>query len=344
MKPLRLLSSVFALHLAEGYLVSPPGTPAPGAAADCSAWVQNSYSLTCDIVERFFGMSLAQFEAWNPSVTELGEGCNMIEGLYYCVEVDFVTLTTLTTPTTTSTSTTTTGNGVTTPTPTQAGMASSCNKFYLVSSGDTCSNIATAQGISLTNFYAWNPAVGNTCASLWASYYVCVGVISGSSSTPTTLPTTTQTSEVTTPTPTQDGMISNCNKFYLVGSGDTCSNIATAQGISLTNFYAWNPAVGNTCASLWAGYYVCVGITGSATTTPPPTTTQGGNGVVTPTPTQAGMATNCDGFHLVVSGDICSSIAAAAGISLANFYAWNSAVGNTCASLWAGYYVCISLL
>ena len=36
----------------------------------------------------------------------------------------------------------------------------------------------------------------------------------------------------------------------------------------LTNsdFYEWNPAVGNDCSSLWPGYYYCVGVSGSVTT------------------------------------------------------------------------------
>jgi hypothetical protein len=61
---LNIFLTLLSLHDVEGYLVSPPGTPAPGAAEGCSAWVESSYSLTCDIVSRFYGMSLAQFEAW----------------------------------------------------------------------------------------------------------------------------------------------------------------------------------------------------------------------------------------------------------------------------------------
>lgn len=34
-------------------------------------------------------------------------------------------------------------------------------------------------------------------------------------------------------------MISSCNKFYFVQAGDTCGDIATHNGIALTDFYAW---------------------------------------------------------------------------------------------------------
>ncbi|KAI1131229.1 LysM domain protein [Nemania abortiva] len=357
MRYIALALSTLVIPWVEAYLVSPPGTPAPGATADCSAWVQDSYGTTCTIIERIYGMTEAQFLSWNPSAGQLGVGCNLIQGLYYCVEVNYTPLTTLTTsatiPTSTTRATSTTtvpGNGISTPSPVQTGIATNCNKFYLVANGDGCYDIAAAQGITLTDFYAWNPAVGNTCATLLAGYYVCVGVTGSTATTTTTtttttkaVSTTTKTSGIMTPTPIQTGIAGNCNAFYLVKSGDSCYDIAAAKSISLNDFYAWNPAVGNTCATLISGYYVCVGISGSATTTLPPTTTKG-NGVSTPTPIQTGMVTNCDTFHKVVSGDSCYDIAAAAGIALASFYSWNPAVGSTCATLYLGYYVCIGLI
>jgi len=79
--------------------------------------------------------------------------------------------------TTTTSSTTSSGNGVATPTPTQPDMTTSCNSFRLVKSGDQCGTIAASAGISLDDFYAWNPSVGTTCATLLADDYVCIGVL-----------------------------------------------------------------------------------------------------------------------------------------------------------------------
>jgi hypothetical protein len=45
-----------------------------------------------------------------------------------------------------------------------------------------------------------------------------------------------------------------------VGADDGCSVIANQYGISLDDFYKWNPGVGPRCESLWQGYAVCVGI------------------------------------------------------------------------------------
>jgi hypothetical protein len=87
------------------------------------------------------------------------------------------------------------------------------------------------------------------------------------STTPPTIPASmtsgsaaSATGAITTPTPFQTGMIGNCTKFHLVVSGDTCSSIATAAGISLSDFYIWNPAVGTSCATLFAENNVCIGV------------------------------------------------------------------------------------
>lgn len=222
----------------------------------------------------------------NPSAAELGD-CFLIQGLYYCVEVNFNPLTTATsttsipspssttattttkTPTSTMVTTVTKTTGVATPTPIQTGTASNCDDFYLVQSGDTCDIIAAAEGISVSDLYAWNPAVGvNTCRTLLAGYYICVGV-KGSSTTTTTTRTTTTAATTTaplgngiaTPTPFQAGMVSDCNDFYLVRSGDTCDTIAAREGILVSDFYKWNPTVGvNTCKTLLAANYVCIGV------------------------------------------------------------------------------------
>lgn len=218
-------------------------------------------------------------------------------------------------------------------------MVGNCNTFYRVVSNDGCPAIAAAKGITLANFYAWNPAVGPTCTNLIVGDYVCVNILGGT--TITTISSSKSTNGITTPTPIQTGMVGNCNTFYLVQANDQCGTIASSHGISLANFYLWNPAVGSSCASLDLGDYVCVNVIGGTTTTSKPASTTTGNGITTPTPTQAGMWTSCNKFHLVVSGDQCGNIAKAAGITLATFYAWNPAVGSSCATLGLGDYVCI---
>lgn len=120
----------------------------------------------------------------NVSYTDLWQNpsqkaaCNLIVGDSYCIEENFGV-----TPPTSTTSSTSSSTGLSTPTPHQTGLVSNCDSFYLVQSGDQCGNIASAYGITLANFYAWNPAVGNTCASLIAGDYVCVNIVGGTTLT-----------------------------------------------------------------------------------------------------------------------------------------------------------------
>lgn len=59
-----------------------------------------------------------------------------------------------------------------------------------------------------------------------------------------------QTSGVTStttggaPGPTQTGIVSGCEEWYVVKANDTCPGIAKEYSISQAQFYAWNPAVG----------------------------------------------------------------------------------------------------
>lgn len=100
------------------------------------------------------------------------------------------------------------------------------------------------------------------CSNLWLDYYVCVHT-PGASTPPTT--TTTITSKAPEPTstgpePQMPGIVANCKKFYKVKSGDGCAAIAKANGISLTQFLAYNTAVDSSCSNIWLDYYVCTGV------------------------------------------------------------------------------------
>lgn len=144
---------------------------------------------------------------------------------------------------------------------------SDCDQFYYVQQNDNCYGIAQDYAITLDQFYAWNPAVDD-CVALDYGYYVCVGVLASSSTAATTTSTTASTAgttsstagnTITTPVPTQSGMVSNCDKFYDVVPNDGCYDIAASYGIALTDFYNWNLGV-SSCADLYPSYYVCVGI------------------------------------------------------------------------------------
>jgi hypothetical protein len=62
--------------------------------------------------------------------------------------------------------------------------------------------------------------------------------------------------------------------------------------------------------------------------------------VQTPQPYPGNSPTNCAKFWYVQSGDGCQSIATKNGISVAQFIAWNPAVGSGCTTLWLQEYYC----
>ncbi|KAH8707645.1 hypothetical protein GQ44DRAFT_763543 [Phaeosphaeriaceae sp. PMI808] len=146
---------------------------------------------------------------------------------------------------------------------------------------------------------------------------------------PKTTPAPTPTNGIATPKPIQTGMVSSCDEFYLVVKDDTYYNITEKYSITLDQFYAWNPAIRTTfpvssskttlittqkpqtssyvipplCRfDLSKGQYI---YNPSPTTTTKPTTTTTSNSIVTPTPIQSGIVSNCKKFYKVVSGDGC---------------------------------------
>lgn len=223
-------------------------------------------------------------------------------------------------------------------------MVDNCNSFYFVSKGEGCTTIASDHGITFADFLRFNPAVESDCSGLWAEVNVCVGVV-GFTATITTA-TPTSTNGIPTPTSTEPGIVDNCDAFHLVVAKDTCSDISQEYGISLDQFTTWNTQLGDDCTGLWLGYYVCVSVIGvdPTPTTVQPTTTTNNNGITTPTPTQAGMVSNCDTFHFVVDKETCETIAKLAGVDTNTFISWNPAVGSDCTGLWLSTYCCIGLI
>ncbi|KAI8163641.1 LysM domain-containing protein [Colletotrichum sp. SAR 10_70] len=309
------------------------------APSDCTLWWNSDDGLSCDTVLIIAGISAAQLTALNPSIKTCGD---WKVDYSYCIESasGFPEPPTPPTPTTTTSkapattpSPTTPANGVTTPDPAQPGMVDNCNRFYKVVAGDTCTTIASKNGVTIAQLAAWNTQIGGTaCTGIWAEYYICTGIIGGSPTQPS--PTATPNP---TPQPIQDGMVDNCNRWHLVKTGDTCSTIASSVGVTVAQLATWNKGIGGTaCTGMWAGYYLCTGVSGGSGTTPPPANT-------TPQPIQDGMVSNCKKFHFVLGGQNCDSISKQYGITVANFIKWNPAAGASCTGLWASTYACVGL-
>ncbi|KAG6006483.1 hypothetical protein E4U21_007027 [Claviceps maximensis] len=303
----------------------PAGKVDAGTASDCTYWEEKTdESVTCDSLREAWSISAKDFLDWNPLVKNDCSGIKV--GNSYCVEVNYGVPPPYSTPTQQG------GEpkpSPTQPSPTQPGLAQDCTDFYLAEAGDTCDKIVAARGkVTLPQFVAWNPAVGETCAHLWAGYYYCV---QSAGPVPSSLPSPTKPAPSTGPSPTQYGIAKDCTAFYEVAPGDFCQAIVDKyRTFSLDSFLKWNPAVGPHCRALYVGYYVCVGAPEAATDKPtrPPG----------PSPTQEGIIKSCGRYYKAVSGDTCQVIVDKyrGSLQLNDFYKWNPAVKK-------GYYYCTGI-
>jgi LysM domain len=219
-----------------------------------------------------------------------------------------------------------------------------CTRTITASSGDTCISLAAYFGLTSNQFMHYNPSINSDCSNLSPGAAYCVEENHGRPSNGLS--------------PTQTGVASNCNRFYLVQQGDTCQNIVNGLGsLTLNDLYVsphfempntesprsykWNPAVGTSCNSLIAGYYVCVGVNGHPTRPSMPSYTS----VVYPTPTpfMPGAIGNCRNWYLVVSGDTCDWVTAKTGVSFPTIRQLNTGVNSACTNLPLGDYICIGI-
>ncbi|KAK1719373.1 hypothetical protein CaCOL14_006064 [Colletotrichum acutatum] len=240
-----------------------------------------------------------------------------------------------------------------------------------VGSNETCTSIASSIGgdTTIVQFKKWNTYILGLCDGLTEGQWVCIS--SPGVNATYTLPapplgteanagnqqrggaggivsaTTTATDIVnpvsggTAPSPTQDGLVTNCNNYASATAGDGCEAFATRNSIAPTQLYAWNPVLGTAgseCSTaLWASEYYCIG-------TWKPTQT---SAVTAPGPTQTGITSSCNKYAEAISGDVCTVFASRNNITTAQLYAWNSVLGangeNCAGSMWADEYYCVGV-
>lgn len=211
------------------------------------------FKSNCELAATVYNADHDNFAAWNKLGTNVTDtACVFQKGVRYCGSWGLI-------PTGTTTSSTpdpteTDDGKPKPPAATHSGQPADCNKWHVVSSGDTCTSVATAAGISVATFHAWNPAVSSDCTgNFWLGQAYCIGTAGSASSTTTSA---TSAASPTAPGPTHTGQPANCNKWDVVASGDTCTSLASDNKISLSQFLAWNPAVSSDCTSnFWLGTF-----------------------------------------------------------------------------------------
>ncbi|KAI8658069.1 hypothetical protein NCS57_01187500 [Fusarium keratoplasticum] len=154
------------------------------------------------------------------------------------------------------------------------------------------------------------------------------------------------------PSPRAAGEVENCTAWFAPESYHSCESLLLTTWLEFDDFYRMNPSVKSDCTGLAVGTYYCISTNADGsppllededTTTTSASATATGTDVVTPSPVQSGIASNCNDFYLVQAGDGCWAIAIDHGIELNDFYEWNPAVKNDCSGLQAKVYVCVGI-
>ncbi|PKK45567.1 hypothetical protein CI102_12544 [Trichoderma harzianum] len=253
--------------------VTPTYALAEGSIAGCYIMYDNTLDgLDCSWVTEIFGVDMQTWVRWNPSV-QRGDSCYLDAetrycGLFWDPLLGSVYNNTEDSPYEPK------------PSDATAGATDECytwDKTPTTSSDDLCTTFMTEWGITIDQFYAWNPAVGNNCQSLWLGTSYCV---LGEDPTPTSSSTTSSTTRASTttsggaPAPTRPGTVQGCQKWYVAKPDDSCGDIATSNGITIAQFVAWNADVNpTTCDGFWPDYAYCVKAPTTSSSSKPPSTT-----------------------------------------------------------------------
>ncbi|KAI5866007.1 LysM domain-containing protein [Durotheca rogersii] len=332
---------------------TPTTTPVPlasGTRDDCENYIlgdlyqqnlENSYLISnCHLAAEVMGVTLEDLETWN---TDLGNAsdpsCAFEAGLRYCGKYYEGDQPDAADPVSQL--------------PVRDGMTPNCTEIVEVASTDgmTCTEILSVYGITIEQFFAWNPSVGADCLGMWAGYQYCVAT-SDEQPTPTRTSTSSSTVKPTGPPgPTQTGQPANCNKWHIAVDGDDCGVLEREYSITHAQFLSWNPAVSEDCVNgFWGDYAYCVGVSGgasstSSTITTPPTTTP--TKVPIPDPHQDGIVENCNKFAQAQDGDWCALFAERHSISPDDLYLWNTVLGSGGANcntmFWKDTWYCIGV-
>ncbi|KAI0431904.1 hypothetical protein F5Y09DRAFT_340145 [Xylaria sp. FL1042] len=208
----------------------------------------------------------------------------------------------------------------------------------------SCDDLAATLNVTTVQFLSWNPNIMGLCDSLTEGQFFCSSAPGTNSSytlptpplgtdadsgnqqrggqggvvTPTSTATTSlnSVSGGTAPSPTQDGLVSNCNNYATAASGLNGEDCTTA---------------------LWASEYYCIGTWVPSSTAP----------ITAPGPTQSGIVANCNKWAKPVPGTGCYDLATDNLITPSELYAWNAVLGpngeNCGTELFAEDYYCVGI-
>ena len=243
---------------------------------------------TINSVSELVGVNATELETWNP---ELSNGSLPGVGSAICIVFPMGNYTLF---------------PVTPPTNAYPNATAACAQYYTVQSGDGCSSIATAFGLTSNQLFDLNPGLNTDCTNLNLGEAYCVF--------PTYPLSSINTGSGIPPNVANGTITDGCSEYYTVVSGDNCGLIETKFNLTSTQFLTYNAEIVADCSNLQLGLAYCVKSN--------VTTGSGGGSTSPPTNLASGSLSNCTEYHTVVSGDNCPVIETAYSIAAADFFRW----------------------
>jgi hypothetical protein len=123
-----------------------------------------------------------------------------------------------------------------------ANATTECLEWYTTDDNDACGTICQDYNIPYWALQEWNPALGPSAPYGGKLVVLCLRprrrghVLRRDSTT---------TASGGPPGPTQTGIVAGCTEWYVSQTNDEYGWIAGNYSISLAQFYAWNPAMGD---------------------------------------------------------------------------------------------------
>ncbi|RDW87158.1 uncharacterized protein DSM5745_03800 [Aspergillus mulundensis] len=253
--------------------------------------------------------------------------------------------------------------------PTRPGTPANCVKWYTAQLGDTCGQVTLLFGISLEDFYKWNPSLKADCeTNFWAKYAYCVGVgdvpVPTTSTSTASTSTTSSSSSTSSKSSTSSGSNGSSSSTSLSSSSTSSSAHSTSSLPYSTSSFGYTSTDSSDTDSSTAtssttkpassvpvittsgppfGSYTIINPITTPSPSPYPTRT---NDTWPPTHTMPGQPDYCNKWHKVVAGDTCDTIQSryAVWCSYDQLLEWNPGLAVDCDYPFIDWWVCVGIV
>ncbi|CAN9387616.1 unnamed protein product [Alternaria alternata] len=321
---------------------------------------------TCELMASSNNITIAQLKAWNPIINAGCHNLYKMNGTSICISNPGVAY--VTPPAMPPLAPSTAVSAAPVPTNAKDESNRQCGQWYNVESGDYCNLVTMRYAIAMADFVFLNPSINANCTNLLLDISYCVAPVGdintysgrpgyhtpGPSGLPFTKVTFTPTKPATTTsTPTQLSLAidtrDDCYQYFDASQMESditgtlyrhqCDLAADVYGVEVSELLTWNPSLGNDTEALTCSFEPGVRYCGRFYFEPPKAGPEVGTSL--DFPIREGYDTDCTEFRDVSKGFTCEDVLALFGLTLAQFFKMNPAVGSTCANLWTETAYCV---